>query len=42
VTIPASEIEVDWEINSMGTRVDDTTLLARQIEVRGNNKKPKK
>ncbi len=42
VTIPASEIEVDWEINSMGTRVDDTTLLARQIEVRGNSKKPKK
>lgn len=41
-TIPASEIEVDWEINSQGTRVDDTTLLARQIEVRGNNKKPKK
>lgn len=42
VIIPVSEIEVDWEINSQGTRVDDTTLLARQIEVRGNNKKPKK
>ena len=38
--IPVEEIEVDWEINSMGTRVDDTTLLARQIEVRGNSKRP--
>ncbi|HVS32839.1 MAG TPA: DUF5666 domain-containing protein [Thermoanaerobaculia bacterium] len=26
------------EVNSMGTRVDDHTLLARQIEVRGNSK----
>lgn len=42
VTIPASQIEVNWEINSQGTRVDDTTLLARQIEVRGNSKKPNK
>lgn len=40
--IPVAEIEVEWEINSMGTRVNDTTLLARQIEVRGNHKKPKK
>ena len=38
--ITAEEIEVGWEINSMGARVDDTTLLARQIEVRGNSNRP--
>jgi hypothetical protein len=38
--VTVDEIEVDWEINSMGSRVDDTTLLARQIEVRGNYKRP--
>lgn len=35
VRITAAEIRVGDEINSMGIRVDDHTLLARQIEVRG-------
>lgn len=39
--ITVDDISVGDEINSMGTRVDDHTLLARQIEVRGNSKKPK-
>jgi len=38
--ISVEEIQVDWEINSMGARVDDTTLLARRIEVRGNSNRP--
>ncbi len=36
--ITVDQIVVGDEINAMGTRVDDTTLLARQIEVRGNSK----
>jgi hypothetical protein len=36
--ITAAEIKVGDEINSQGTRVDDHTLVARQIEVRGNSK----
>ncbi len=35
--ITVDDIKVDDEINCLGTRVDDTTMLARQIEVRGNN-----
>ena len=41
--IQLSDIKPGDEVNTMGKRVDDTTLLARQIEVRGNgNKKAKK
>ena len=40
--ISISDIKVGDEVNAMGTRVDDTTLLARQIEVRGNNKEKDK
>ena len=38
VRISAEDIKLGDEINSMGTRVDDHTLLARQIEVRGKTK----
>lgn len=38
VRITAADIKAGDEINSMGTRVDDHTLLARQIEVRGKTK----
>jgi len=34
-TIHLSDIKVGDQVNTMGTRVDDHTLLARQIEVRG-------
>jgi hypothetical protein len=37
--IQVSEIKPNDEVNSLGTRVDATTLLARQIEVRGKSKK---
>ena len=40
VRISATDIKVGDQINSMGTRVDDQTLLARQIEVRGNSSNP--
>ena len=40
--ISITDIKVGDEVNSMGTRVDDTTLLARQIEVRGNSKEKEK
>ena len=40
--ISITDIKVGDEVNAMGTRVDDTTLLARQIEVRGNNKEKDK
>jgi hypothetical protein len=33
-----ADIKVGDGVNTMGTRVDDHTLLARQIEVRGNGK----
>lgn len=39
VRITVDQIKVGDEINALGTRVDDHTLLARQIEVRGNSKK---
>ncbi len=35
VQITLADIHVGDEVNCMGTRVDDHTLLARQIEVRG-------
>ncbi len=35
--ITVDDIKVGDEINCLGTRVDDTTMLARQIEVRGND-----
>jgi LEA14-like dessication related protein len=38
VRISVTDIKAGDEINSMGTRVDDHTLLARQIEVRGKSK----
>ena len=34
-TVHLSDIVVGDEVNSVGTRVDDHTLLAKQIEVRG-------
>jgi hypothetical protein len=37
--IQVSDIKPNDEVNSLGTRVDDHTLLARQIEVRGKSKK---
>ena len=37
--IQVSEIKPNDEVNSLGTRVNATTLLARQIEVRGKSKK---
>ncbi len=37
--IKVTDIKVGWEVNTQGTRVDDHTLLARKIEVRGNSKK---
>ncbi|MBK5260839.1 MAG: hypothetical protein JJE51_14710 [Thermoanaerobaculia bacterium] len=37
--VQVSDIKVGWEVNTQGTRVDDHTLLARKIEVRGNSKK---
>lgn len=37
--IQVSDIKPNDEVNSLGTRVDDKTLLARQIEVRGKSKK---
>ena len=37
-SISVTDIKAGDEINSMGTRVDDHTLLARQIEVRGKSK----
>lgn len=42
VRITVAEIQVGDEINSQGVRGPDGVLLARQIEVRGNSKKPKK
>ncbi len=33
--ISLSDIHVNDQVNTMGTRIDDHTLLARQIEVRG-------
>jgi len=36
VVIHLADIKVGDGVNTMGTRVDDHTLLARQIEVRGN------
>lgn len=39
VRIQVSDIKVGDEINSMGKKVDDHTLLARQIEVRGKTKR---
>jgi hypothetical protein len=38
--ITVDAINVGDEINTMGERVDDTTLLARQIEVRGKGQNP--
>jgi hypothetical protein len=35
--ISLSDVKAGDEVNSMGKRVDETTLLARQIEVRGNS-----
>lgn len=37
--IALADIKVNDEVNSRGTRVDDQTLLAQQIEVRGKSKK---
>lgn len=39
VTISLSDIQVGWEVNTRGTRVDAQTIQALQIEVRGNSKK---
>ncbi len=36
--VTTADIRVGDEVNCLGTRVDDHTLLARQIEVRGNSK----
>lgn len=36
--IHVSDIKVGYEVNTMGTRVDNHTLLATQIEVRGTSK----
>jgi hypothetical protein len=38
-TIGLADIKVGDFVNTMGTRVDDHTLLARQIEVRGEGQK---
>ena len=38
VIIAVTDIKAGDEVNSMGQRVDASTLLARQIEVRGNSK----
>lgn len=38
--IRLSDIKVGDQVNTMGTRVDDHTLLARQIEVRGVGQSP--
>ncbi len=35
VQITVGDIKVNDQVNCMGTRVDDHTLLAKQIEVRG-------
>ena len=40
--ITVDEIQVGDEINAQGARGADDILLARQIEVRGNSKKPKR
>jgi hypothetical protein len=39
VIITVADIKAGDEVNCMGQRIDDHTLLARQIEVRGNSKK---
>ena len=39
--ITVADIKPGDEVNAMGTRIDATTLLARQIEVRGNSKNKK-
>ena len=41
VRITVDQIAVGDEINAQGVRGDGDVLLARQIEVRGNSKKPK-
>jgi len=40
--ISVTDIKADDEVNCMGQRIDASTLLARQIEVRGNSKDKKK
>lgn len=40
--ISVTDIKAGDEVNCMGQRIDDSTLLARQIEVRGNSKDKKK
>lgn len=40
VIITGADIHVGDEVNCMGTRIDDHTLSAIQIEVRGSSKKP--